>query len=106
MAPFPPSPAVIEAINADRVRELCLYSDPTAGTLRKKIAEQYGVEAENVFVSNGSDDILNFSFMAFCQDGVAFPEISYGFYSVYAELYGLDTKKIPLTEDVPRSRPR
>jgi len=98
-SPFPPSRGVIEAISQDRVRELRLYSDPTAGKLREAIAEQYGLNASNVFVSNGSDDILNFSFMAFCQNGVAFPNISYGFYSVYADLYGLDAKKIPLTED-------
>ena len=98
-SPFPPSPGVVRAISDESVRELRLYSDPTAGILRRKIAEQYGVQPANVFVSNGSDDILNFSFMAFCDHGVAFPSISYGFYSVYADLYGLDAKKIDLTDD-------
>ncbi|MBQ9806251.1 MAG: histidinol-phosphate transaminase [Clostridia bacterium] len=98
-SPFPPSPEVVRAIGNESVRELRLYSDPTAGKLRKKIAEQYGVKASNVFVSNGSDEILNFSFMAFCRHGVAFPSISYGFYSVYADLYGIDSKKIDLTDD-------
>ena len=54
---------------------------------------------ENVFVSNGSDDILNFAFMAFGGQGVVFPDISYGFYEVYAELYRLDYEKIPLEQD-------
>ena len=101
-SPFPPSPGVVQAICEDRVRELRLYSDPTCRALRQSIADRYGFGIENVFVSNGSDDILNFSFMAFCngaKTGVAFPEISYGFYSVYADLYGIDAKKIPLKED-------
>jgi histidinol-phosphate aminotransferase len=101
-SPFPPSPAVLRAISEERVRELRLYSDPTCTPLRLRIAAQFGFEKENVFVSNGSDDILNFSFMAFCDGnrcGVAFPEISYGFYKVYAALYGVDAKAIPLAED-------
>ncbi len=101
-SPFPPSPGVIRAVSEHEVRDLRLYSDPTAGSLRVAIAENFGVEKENVFVSNGSDDILNFSFMAFCDGsdiGVAFPEISYGFYRVYAELYGVDALRIPLQED-------
>jgi histidinol-phosphate aminotransferase len=101
-SPFPPSPAVLRAISEERVRELRLYSDPTCTPLRQRIAAQFGFEKENVFVSNGSDDILNFSFMAFCDGnrcGVAFPEISYGFYKVYAALYGVDAKAIPLAED-------
>ncbi|MBE6601270.1 MAG: histidinol-phosphate transaminase [Ruminococcaceae bacterium] len=101
-SPFPPSEGVIRAISKERVEELRLYSDPTCGVLREKIAKQFGVEKANVFVSNGSDDILNFSFMAFCDGshtGVAFPEISYGFYSVYADLHRVDAKKIPLTKD-------
>ncbi len=100
-SPFPPSKAVLDAVNSAEVARLNLYPDPTGKALVEKLAEVLGVEKENVFISNGSDDILNFSFMAFCDKdkGVAFPEISYGFYEVYAELYGLDYKKIPLKED-------
>ncbi len=101
-SPFPPSPGVIASIGKGEVEDLRLYSDPTAGSLRRAIADRFCVDPENVFVSNGSDDILNFSFMAFCQGrelGVAFPEISYGFYRVYADLYGVDAKIIPLTDD-------
>lgn len=100
-SPFPPSPRVLAAVNSGEVKKLNLYPDPTANALIKKLAEAYGVGEENVFVSNGSDDILNFSFMAFCdsEKGVCFPEISYGFYEVYADLYSLNRTKIPLKGD-------
>ena len=69
--------------------------------MKEKLAKLYGVEAKNVFLSNGSDDILNFAFMAFCDSerGAAYPEISYGFYPVYADLYHVDSKVIPLKTD-------
>lgn len=101
-SPFPPSPGVIKAVSSDQVKDLRLYSDPECGKLREAIAKRFGFEKGNVFVSNGSDDILNFSFMAFCDGkkcGAAFPEISYGFYQVYADLYGVNAKKIPLAPD-------
>lgn len=100
-SPYPPSQGVIEAVNASETANLRLYSDPECKHLKQAIAKLYGVESENVYLSNGSDDILNFSFMAFAGNGVkaAFPEISYGFYKVYAELYGLDYQRIPLKDD-------
>ena len=101
-SPFPPSEGVIRAINEDSVRNLRLYPDPECGVLREKLAELVGFEKSNIFISNGSDEVLNFSFMAFCDGekcGVAFPEISYGFYKVYADLYGVDYRAIPLAED-------
>ena len=101
-SPYPPSAGVLDAINADAASLLKLYPDPDCAELRTKIADLFGYEKENVFVSNGSDDILNFSFMAFCGKGshaVLFPEISYGFYKVYADLYGVDYTRVPLTED-------
>ncbi len=101
-SPFPPSEGVVEAINADNAKLLKLYPDPDCAELREKLANLFGYKKENVFVSNGSDDILNFSFMAFCGEGshaVVFPDISYGFYKVYAELYGVDYTQIPLRED-------
>ena len=82
-----------------QVELLRLYSDPTAKELKEKLAGLYSVKPENVFVSNGSDEVLNFAFMAFGGQGVVFPEISYGFYQVYAELYQLDFEKIPLEPD-------
>ncbi len=101
-SPYPPSQGVIDAISVDEISKLNLYPDPECKQLKKSIAELYGVETENVFVSNGSDDILNFFFMAFCDEKehpVRFPSISYGFYEVYARLYGVDYQKIDLTDD-------
>ncbi|MBE6576762.1 MAG: histidinol-phosphate transaminase [Ruminococcaceae bacterium] len=101
-SPYPPSDGVIAAVNSEEVSKLNLYPDPTCKALKDAIASLYGVKRENVFVSNGSDDILNFFFMAFCDERehpVKFPSISYGFYRVYAELYGVDYKAVPLNED-------
>ena len=98
--PYPPAPGVIEAVQAEAGR-LELYSDPVCADLRDALAGRYGVNRENVFVSNGSDDILNFAFMAFGGSGdrAYFPDISYGFYKVYAELFGHAYCQIPLRED-------
>lgn len=99
-SPFPPSPGVVSAVTDEEVRKLCLYSDPESKLLKAKLAENYLLESENVFVANGSDDILNFAFMAFAREnGAAFPDISYGFYPVFADLYNIDAKIIPLEED-------
>ena len=99
-SPFPPSPEVVEAVNALQVSQLNLYPDPECNVLRQKLARLHGVKEENICLTNGSDDVLNFSFMAFC-DGerpVAFPAISYGFYAVYADLYHIPHMAIPLRE--------
>lgn len=100
-SPYPPSPEVIEAVNGQEVADLRLYSDPLCKTLKEKISARYSVNYKNVFVSNGSDESLNFYFMAFCGNDapVVFPEISYGFYKVFAELYGIPYETIPLAED-------
>ena len=98
-SPYPPAPSVVEAMNGEQVELLRLYSDPTAKELKEKLAGLYAVKPENVFISNGSDEVLNFAFMAFGGQGVVFPEISYGFYEVYAGLYQLDYQKIPLEAD-------
>ena len=98
-SPYPPAPSVVAAMTAGEVELLRLYSDPTAKNLKEKLAGLYRVTPENVFVSNGSDEVLNFAFMAFGRGGVAFPEISYGFYEVYADLYALEAEKIPLKSD-------
>jgi len=98
-SPFPPSPGVLEAVNSSQAALLRLYSDPECTGLKKAIADCYDVEIENVYVSNGSDDILNFAFMAFAREAAVFPEISYGFYQVFADLYGLEAKTKPLAAD-------
>jgi len=97
-SPYPPAPGVVEAVQAEAGR-LQLYSDPVCIELRDALAARYGVKRQNVFVSNGSDDILNFAFMAFGSPRAYFPDISYGFYPVYAGLHGLKAHPIPLRED-------
>ena len=101
-SPYAPSKGVLDAVNSEEVSKLNLYPDPECKALKDSLAELYGVGRENVFVSNGSDDILNFFFMAFCdarEHPVKFPSISYGFYSVYAELHGVSYEKIELCDD-------
>lgn len=100
-SPFPPAPAVLEAVSGAEASRLNLYPDPEGKALRETLAKHYGVKPENIFLSNGSDELLNYFFMAFC-DGekpVAFPSVSYGFYPVYAALYRLPYTEIPLRED-------
>lgn len=98
-SPFPPAPQVQKAIDEKEVANLRLYSDPTCKVLKEKLAGLYEVKPENIYLSNGSDDILNFAFMAFGHNGVVFPDISYGFYKVFGDLYGIDYTQIPLQED-------
>ena len=75
-SPYPPSEGVIRAINQKAVEDLRLYSDPTAKELRTALAELYGVGEKNVFLSNGSDDILNFAFMEYGERGACFADIT------------------------------
>ena len=98
-SPFPPAPSVVDLLTKQDIENLRLYSDPTLSALKKKLASLYGVESENIFLSNGSDDILNFAFMAFGQNGAVFPDITYGFYTVFAELHGVSYREIPLRDD-------
>ena len=98
-SPYPPAPQVVTAMTAEQVESLRLYSDPTAKGLKEKLAAHYGVTPENVFVSNGSDEVLNFAFMAFGGKGAVFPDITYGFYEVFGDLYGIPYEKIPLKDD-------
>ncbi len=98
-SPYPAAPEVVSAIGRTEIENLRLYSDPDSKPLVKKLAEVYGVQAENIFVSNGSDDILNFAFMAFGKDGAIFPDVTYGFYQVFADLHQVRTEIIPLEQD-------
>lgn len=99
-SPFPPSPRVIEAITEAEVEKLKLYSDPEGKDLRDVIAAHFGYKRENILLGNGSDEILAFAFFAFCAgEKVLFPDITYGFYPVYAELVGAKAEIIPLKED-------
>ncbi len=99
-SPFPPAPSVTAALGREDVELLRLYSDPTGNELKTKLAGLYGLNTENIFLSNGSDDILNFAFMAFADErGAVFPDITYGFYPVFAQLHGIEYTEIPLLND-------
>lgn len=99
--PFEPSDKVKAVVTGEKAADLRLYSDPTCAVLKKAIAENHGLKADNVFCGNGSDEVLALSFLSFCkkEDTVVFPDISYGFYPVFASFFGLDYKEIPLKED-------
>ncbi len=99
-SPFPPSEKSLKYAR-ENTRSLNLYSDPNCVALTEKIAQTYGVEPDMVLATNGSDEILNFAFMAFTdKDNPAlFADITYGFYPVFAELNGTPYQTIPLKED-------
>ncbi|MFC5590604.1 histidinol-phosphate transaminase [Sporosarcina soli] len=99
--PYPPSPKVQEAMLGEMKRSLQLYPSPTADELRTTIGRRYGLTKEEVFVGNGSDEVLAFSFMAFFEPGqpIRFPEVSYSFYPVYAKLFDIPYEEVPLSED-------
>ncbi len=100
-SPYPPSPEVLVAVNEKEAALLRLYPDPEGSALKQALADRYNVKKVNTFLANGSDEILNFAFLAFAAGGrkAWFPDISYGFYQVFADLYGIPAVKIPLTED-------
>lgn len=99
-SPFSPSQAVLDAV-ANEAAKLQLYSDPDLTELLKSLSEVYGVDTKNVIATNGSDEILNFAFMAYTDKShpAAFPNITYGFYSVFAKLHNAPYTEIPLKED-------
>lgn len=98
--PFPFS-RILEEKALERMRNLNLYPDPSQSSLREKIASFYGVEKKNVTLSNGSDELLLFSFLAFCppHSVLLTPDITYSFYNTLSSLVGLETKEIPLLND-------
>ena len=99
-SPYPPSPSVEKAV-ADEVGKLRLYSDPECTVLREKLAAVYGVREAQIIMTNGSDEVLNFAFMAFGDEKhpLIFPDITYGFYTVFACLNRIPYTEIPLKED-------
>jgi len=101
-SPYPPPPGVINAVSESEIKRLNLYPNPDGTRLIKRLAELYDVKPENVIIGNGSDELLAFAFQAFCDDGrsVVFPDITYGFYPVYAELYGIPYELMPLRDDL------
>ncbi len=99
-SPFPPSPKAVKAAG-EAAEVLQLYSDPTCSALTEKMAEILGVEPEQVLMTNGSDEILNFAFMAYgdADNPIVFPDITYGFYPVFAQLSNIPYEEIPLDDE-------
>ena len=99
-SPFPPSKKA-QKLSKDAAKRLELYPDPECRELTKKLAETLGVSEDEVLLTNGSDEILNFAFMAYCDDAhsAAFADITYGFYSVFAQINNVPYVEIPLTDD-------
>lgn len=99
-SPFSPSKSVSEAVFSES-HKLQLYSDPESTNVRTKLSEVYGVDKSQIIVTNGSDEVLNFAFMAFGDEKnpLVFPNITYGFYPVFAELNRIPYKEIPLKDD-------
>lgn len=99
--PYPPSAKVLAAIHAAANESLKLYPDPNGEELKNTLAAYYGLKKEQIFVGNGSDEVLAFSFMAFFdpERPILFPDITYSFYPVYARLFHIGYELIPLNED-------
>lgn len=99
-SPYPPSERAV-TYAAEAAKSVMLYSDPECRDLVKKAAEVFGVATDEIIFTNGSDEVLQFAFMAFCDDThpAIFPDITYGFYSVFASLNRVPYEKIPLRED-------
>ena len=99
-SPYKPAKKVYE-IAKNEAERLHLYSDPQASIITEKIAKRYGVKKEQVLVTNGSDEVLNFAFMAYgdSEREMLFADITYGFYTVFATLNGVKYKEVPLSDD-------
>ena len=99
-SPFPPSPKA-QAYAAEAAKSLQLYSDPECTAIREKMAQHYGLTPEQVFFGNGSDEALYLAFLCFCdaKTPAVFPDITYGFYQVFAQFLGIPYTQIPLKED-------
>ena len=99
-SPFPPSKMAIK-LAQEEADKLMLYPDPDCTNLLKAVAEDLSVKTENVILTNGSDEVLNFAFMAYCDNDTpaVFADITYGFYKVFADINCLPKNVIPLKDD-------
>ncbi len=98
-SPYPPSPEAVRALTPEAIERFRLYSDIPARDLCQATGEFYGIDPSWILYSNGSDEILAFAFQAFGEAGVSFPDITYGFYPVWSDLYGLPASIHPVRED-------
>jgi histidinol-phosphate aminotransferase len=99
--PYPPSPRVLEVLRAAMGDGLRLYPDPNAEQLKAAIAAYYGVTPRQVFVGNGSDEVLGHTFLGLLKhdDPLLFPDVTYSFYPVYCGLYGIEGRTVPLDDE-------
>src|SRR5690606_35204835 len=99
--PYGPSPKAVAAIRAATGDALRLYPDPNAHALREALARRFGLAPAQVFVGNGSDEVLAHAFQALLKHErpLLFPDISYSFYPVYCGLYGIDYRTVPLGDE-------
>lgn len=99
-SPYPCSPLALVAMEKEVSAELRLYPDPNADELKQTIADFYDVEKKNVFVGNGSDEVLAHAFVGLLQQpkALSYPDISYSFYPVYCNLFDIDAIAVPLNE--------
>ncbi|MGD8175698.1 histidinol-phosphate transaminase [Marinimicrobium sp. ARAG 43.8] len=101
-SPYPPSPRVRDALDDSTIERLRLYPDPESVRLRDTLARYYDLSVAQTFVGNGSDEVLALAFMAFFQNErpLLFPDISYSFYPVYCQLFGIPFERVALTDDL------
>ena len=99
--PYPPAPGVFEAFKRIDLSDLRKYPDPTCDVLVTAISETYGIAKEKIFVGVGSDDVLAMAFLTFFNGGkeILFPDVTYSFYDVWAKLYRIPYRQVPLLED-------
>ena len=99
--PYPPAPGVRKLMDEMRLSDLRLYPNTFAEPLREVLAARYGLKNENIFVGVGSDDVLAMAFLTFFagEKPVLFPDITYSFYDVWAELFKIPYKRVPLNEE-------
>ncbi|MDX9745513.1 MAG: histidinol-phosphate transaminase [Syntrophales bacterium] len=100
--PYAPSPKVLEAVKVEAAETLRLYPDPNADRVREAVADYYGLTRPQVFVGNGSDEVLAFAFQGLLKHKkpLLFPDITYSFYPVYCRIYEIDHETVPVTDDL------
>jgi histidinol-phosphate aminotransferase len=98
--PYPPSPTVLSALRSATNADLRLYPDPDAKALKQTIAEMHGLDPANVFLGNGSDEVLAHAFLALLKHErpILFPDVTYSFYPIYCALYGIAFELVPLDD--------
>ncbi len=98
--PYPPSDKVLAVIKANATEALRLYPDPNASHLKQTIADYYKLKPKNIFVGNGSDEVLALAFYSFfeAQSPLLFPDLSYSFYPVYSDFYGLNRRPLAVNK--------